>query len=130
MTGADRTWAARYEVGDVLHYQRGSRDVNMEKHSYAKVVTMQLKENLLTVEKPDGARVTYNSARLRGISSYRGNEREYAIGDRLIFTRRSGCLMAPTVTSLPSRASEKTASSRSAWIREKRLHSTLTKCGT
>jgi ATP-dependent exoDNAse (exonuclease V) alpha subunit len=86
MTGADRTWASRYEVGDVLHYQRGSKDLNIERHSYAKVVTMDLKENLLTVEKPDGEHVTYNPARLRGISSYREIEREFAIGDRLIFT--------------------------------------------
>ena len=67
MTGADRTWAARYEVGDVLHYQRGSKDIDIEKQSYAKVVTIQLKENLLTVQKPDGEHVTYNPARLRGI---------------------------------------------------------------
>jgi conjugative relaxase-like TrwC/TraI family protein len=86
MTGADRTWASRYEVGDVLHYHRGSKDLDIEKHSYAKVVTMDLKENLLTVEKPDGEHVTYNPARLRGISSYREIEREFAIGDRLIFT--------------------------------------------
>jgi len=30
MTGADRAWAARYEVGDVLHYIRGSKENGIE----------------------------------------------------------------------------------------------------
>jgi hypothetical protein len=37
MTGADRTWAANYDVGDVLRYQRGSRAIGIEKQSYATV---------------------------------------------------------------------------------------------
>ncbi len=86
MTGADRTWAARYAVGDVLHYQRGSRDLGIPKHTYAKVISTQPKDNLLTVQKPDGEQVTYNPARLQGISAYREIEREFAVGDRLMFT--------------------------------------------
>jgi conjugative relaxase-like TrwC/TraI family protein len=86
MTGADRTWAARYDVGDVLHYQRGSKDFGIEKHSYAKVIATQPKDNLLTVQKPDGEHVTYNPSRLHGISAYREIEREFAVGDRLMFT--------------------------------------------
>ncbi|WP_263359645.1 MobF family relaxase [Acidicapsa ligni] len=86
MTGADRTWAARYNVGDVLRYQRGSKDLGIERQSYAQVVAVEPKENLLTVEKPDGERVTYNPARLHGISAYREIEREFAVGDRLQFT--------------------------------------------
>jgi hypothetical protein len=27
MTGADRAWGARYEVGDILHYSRGSKEL-------------------------------------------------------------------------------------------------------
>ncbi|HEY5215190.1 MAG TPA: MobF family relaxase, partial [Acidobacteriaceae bacterium] len=30
MTGADRAWAARYQIGDVLHYIRGSKEQNIE----------------------------------------------------------------------------------------------------
>ena len=30
MTGADRAWAARYDVGDVLRYQRGSKVLGIE----------------------------------------------------------------------------------------------------
>lgn len=86
MTGADRTWAARYEIGDVLLYQRGSKDLGVEKQSYAVVVAVQPKDNLLTVQKTDGTRVTYDPARLHGISAYREIERTFAVGDRLGFT--------------------------------------------
>jgi len=86
MTGADRAWAARYEVGDILHYQRGSKTLGIEQRSYARVVSTDPRSNLLTVEKPDGQQVTYDPARLHGISAYREIEREFAAGDRLQFT--------------------------------------------
>ena len=86
MTGADRTWAARYGAGDVLHYQRGSNDIGIEKQSYARVVSTNPKENLLTVQKENGENVTYSPARLHGISAYRELEREFSVGDRLQFT--------------------------------------------
>jgi hypothetical protein len=89
MTGADRTWAARYEVGDVLHYQRGSKDIGIERNSYAKVVATQPNENLLTVEKGTGQRVTYDPSRLHGISAYHEIERQFAVGDHLSFTAPS-----------------------------------------
>ncbi|MBN9616772.1 MAG: AAA family ATPase, partial [Acidobacteriales bacterium] len=86
MTGADRTWAARYAVNDVLYYPRGSQDIGIEKQSYTKVVATQPKDNLLTVQKEDGKTVTYNPARLYGVTAYRELEREFAVGDRLSFT--------------------------------------------
>ena len=89
MTGADRTWAARYAVDDVLHYPRGSQDIGIERQSYAKVIATQPKDNLLTVQKEDGTTVTYNPARLYGVNVYRELEREFAVGDRLSFTAPS-----------------------------------------
>jgi conjugative relaxase-like TrwC/TraI family protein len=86
MTGADRTWAARYRVDDVVHYQRGSKELGIEKRSYVTVKTVNPKDNLITVEKSDGEQVTYNPARLHGISAYREIQREFAVGDRLQFT--------------------------------------------
>jgi hypothetical protein len=84
MTGADRTWAARYEIGDVLRYQRGSKDLGIAKHSYAQVVAIKAKSNLLTVHKSGGQQVTYDPSRLHGISAYR---------------EIAGSLALPTVTS-------------------------------
>jgi conjugative relaxase-like TrwC/TraI family protein len=86
MTGADREWAARYQTGDVLHYIRGSKELGIERGSYAQVVTTGSKENLVTVQKPNGEQVTYDPSRLRGISAYREIEREFAIGDRIQLT--------------------------------------------
>lgn len=86
MTGADRAWAARYEPGDVIHYHRGSKTIGIEKQSYATVVASQPKENLLTVQTGNGRQITYDPARLLGISAYRELEREFAVGDRLSFT--------------------------------------------
>ena len=89
MTGADRTWAARYSIGDVLYYPRGSQDIGIEKQSYTKVIATQPQENVLTVRKADGVEVTYNPARLYGVNVYRELEREFAVGDRLSFTAPS-----------------------------------------
>ncbi|AXC13823.1 traI protein (DNA helicase I) [Acidisarcina polymorpha] len=89
MTGADRTWAARYAVDDVLYYPRGSQDIGIGRQSYTKVIATQSKNNLLTVLKEDGATVTYNPARLYGVNVYRELEREFAVGDRLGFTAPS-----------------------------------------
>jgi conjugative relaxase-like TrwC/TraI family protein len=86
MTGADRAWAARYQAGDVLRYVRGSKELGIEAGSYARVVTSDPKENLVTVQTPDGERVSYDPSRLRGISAYREIEREFAIGDRIQLT--------------------------------------------
>jgi len=86
MTGADRTWAANYDVGDVLHYQRGSKSIGIEKQSYATVVATQPKENMLTVQTESGQHVTYDPARLFGISAYQELEQEFSVGDRLSFT--------------------------------------------
>ncbi|MDR3748265.1 MAG: MobF family relaxase, partial [Acidobacteriota bacterium] len=86
MTGADRAWAARYQAGDVLHYIRGSKELGIEGGSYAQVVTTDPKENLVTIQKPNGEQVSYDPSRLRGISAYREIEREFAIGDRIQFT--------------------------------------------
>ena len=86
MTGADRAWAARYESGDVLHYVRGSKEHGIEPGSYAQVVEVSPKDNLITVRRQDGVLATYDPSRLRGISAYREIEREFAIGDRVQLT--------------------------------------------
>ena len=89
LTGADRTWAARYAAGDVLYYPRGSQDIGIERRSYTKVIATQPQENTLTVQKSDGTTVDYDPARLYGVSVYRELEREFAMGDRLSFTAPS-----------------------------------------
>jgi ATP-dependent exoDNAse (exonuclease V) alpha subunit len=69
-----------------LHYTRGSKEHDIERGSYAQVVSTNPDENLVTVRKLNGEQVTYDPSRLRGISAYREIEREFAVADRLQFT--------------------------------------------
>jgi conjugative relaxase-like TrwC/TraI family protein len=89
MTSVDRTWAARYQPDDVLHYTRGSKEHGIEKGSYATVVSANHKENQITVQKADGQQATYDPKRLQGIAAYREIDREFAQGDRIQFTANS-----------------------------------------
>jgi len=86
LTGADRAWASRYEVGDVLRYHRGSSELGLRAGSYAQVVSTNPKENEVTVRKPDGSEIAYDPARLRGIDAYTEVERRFSVGDRIQFT--------------------------------------------
>jgi conjugative relaxase-like TrwC/TraI family protein len=86
MTGADRTWAARYNAGDVLQYTTGSRAEGIERDSFATVRTVDARANTLTVELENGANVTYDPRRLRGVQVFRETDREFATGDRIQMT--------------------------------------------
>ena len=87
MTGADRVWAARYNVGDVLQYTTGSKAEDIERGSYATVRGVNARENAITVEREDGQSVTYDPRRLRGVNVFQEVQREFASGDRLQFTQ-------------------------------------------
>jgi len=86
MTGADRRWASQYEVGDVLRYQRGSKELELERGSYASVTAIDAKSNFITVQTEIGSIVTYDPSRVRGIDAYRETEKSFATGDRLQMT--------------------------------------------
>ena len=86
MTGADRSWAARYTVGDVLRYSRGSSVVGIRAGSYTRVLSIDPEQNLLTVKMPTGATFTYDPRRLSGVSVYQEREQPFATGDRVQFT--------------------------------------------
>jgi ATP-dependent exoDNAse (exonuclease V) alpha subunit len=86
LTGAERRWASGYESGDVLRYARGSQDAGIEQGEYARVVAIDPKENLLTIEKQNGKRQTYDPRRLQGVSVYRETEQRFSVGDRIQFT--------------------------------------------
>jgi len=86
MTGVDRAWAARYHVGDVLHYVRGSKEHGIERDSYAQVIATNPQDNLLTVRKSTGEQIIYDPSRLRGISAYREIDQRFSIGDRIQWT--------------------------------------------
>src|ERR1700738_257220 len=86
MTGADRTWAARYNSGEVLQYTTGSKELGIERESLARVLSVDARTNTLTVEKADGQSISYDPRRLRGVNVFKETEREFATGDRIQFT--------------------------------------------
>jgi conjugative relaxase-like TrwC/TraI family protein len=86
LTSVDRTWAAKYQPGDVLYYTRGSKEQVIEPRSYATVVSVDAAANRITVVKEGGIQVAYNPERLRGITAYREISRDFAERDRIQFT--------------------------------------------
>jgi conjugative relaxase-like TrwC/TraI family protein len=86
MTGAERSWASHYEVGDMVRFARGSKVVGIEAGAYGTVAAINPAANLLTVEKSSGEQVSYDPRRLTGVSVYREIDREFSVGDRIQFT--------------------------------------------
>jgi len=86
LTGADRTWAERYEVGDVLRYSRASKETGIGKGEYAQVKSIDAPKNRLTVERQDGTTRTYDPRRQQGVSVFREEMRSFSAGDRIQFT--------------------------------------------
>ncbi len=86
LTGADRTWAERYEAGDVLRYSRASKETGIGKGQYATVKSIDAPANRLTVEFQDGTERIYDPRRQQGVSVFREGLRSFSHGDRIQFT--------------------------------------------
>jgi ATP-dependent exoDNAse (exonuclease V) alpha subunit len=86
MTGADRSWAQRYEIDDILRYSRASKETGIGKGEYARVVAIHARGNMLTVLRRNGEQTTYDPRRQMGVSVYRAQEKVFSIGDRIQFT--------------------------------------------
>jgi ATP-dependent exoDNAse (exonuclease V) alpha subunit len=86
LTGADRTWAERYEVGDVLRYSRASKETGIGKGEYTQVRRIDALSNRLTVELQDGTERTYDPRRQQGVSVFREQMRSFSVGDSIQFT--------------------------------------------
>ena len=103
LTGADRAWADRYNLGDVLRYSRASKETGIGKGEYARVKSIDAPSNRLTVERKDGTERTYDPRRQQGVSVYRDQERVFSVGDRVQLTAPSRQLEAwPTASWEPS----------------------------
>lgn len=86
LTGAARTWAEKYEVGDVLRYSRGSKETGVKKGEYARVIGVDAAHNQLTIALLDGRQRSYDPRRQQGVSVYREEQRAFSVGDRIQFT--------------------------------------------
>ena len=86
MTGADRSWAQKYQVNDVLRYSRTSNETGIKKGEYTRVTSIDARSNVLTVLRVDGSERTYDPRRHTGVSVYRDEQRAFSVGDRVQFT--------------------------------------------
>src|SRR5450631_2930053 len=86
LTGADRTWAERYEVGNVLRYSRASKETGIGKGAYAQVKSIDAPRNRLKIGLRDGTERTYDPRRQQGVSVFREEMRSFSVGDRVQFT--------------------------------------------
>jgi conjugative relaxase-like TrwC/TraI family protein len=86
MTGAERSWANHYEIGDVVRYARGSKAAGIEAGSYGIIAAIDPATNRLSVERSTGVLATYDPRRLAGVSVYREVAHEFSVGDRIQFT--------------------------------------------
>ena len=86
ITGADRQWAAQYEVGDVVRYTRGSKTHGIGAGEYARVEGVNERDNLVRVKRDNGEQVSYDPRRLHGVTLYREAERTFSRGERVQFT--------------------------------------------
>jgi conjugative relaxase-like TrwC/TraI family protein len=86
LTGADRSWAQRYQPNDILHYSRTSKETGIGKGEYARVLAVKGQENLLTVLRGNGEQTIYDPRRQMGVSVYRAEEKAFSVGDRIQFT--------------------------------------------
>lgn len=86
MTGADRSWAQRYQPNDVLRYSRASKETGLQKGEYTRVKDIDARNNLLTVLRADGSECRYDPRRHAGVSVYRDEQRTFSAGDRVQFT--------------------------------------------
>jgi ATP-dependent exoDNAse (exonuclease V) alpha subunit len=86
MTGADRQWAAQYGEGDLVRYTRGSKVLGIDPGEYARVDSVDARENRITIERENGTQQTYDPRRLSGVAVYQEVQREFSEGDRVQFT--------------------------------------------
>jgi ATP-dependent exoDNAse (exonuclease V) alpha subunit len=89
LTAEDLRFAGSYQVGNIVEYARRSESVGLEAGDRVQVVDVNRDKNRLTVmRESDGCVFRYNPKRA-GCSAtvYEPGEREFAIGDRVQFTR-------------------------------------------
>jgi hypothetical protein len=86
MSGAERKFALAYVPHeDIIHYNKGSKALGINKGDYGRVLKTSHTDNEITVQLQDGRETTYNPKRLSGVSVYKEAQRQFAVGDRVQF---------------------------------------------
>jgi hypothetical protein len=85
ITGAERTWARSYSVGDVLRYRHGSKKLGIAAGAYVRVETVNTERNHVTMRTEEGTTHTYSPTKLKGVEVFREEVREFVTGERIQF---------------------------------------------
>jgi conjugative relaxase-like TrwC/TraI family protein len=86
MTGAERKFALAYVPHeDIIHYNKGSKALGINKGDYGRVLKTSHSDNEITIQLLDGREITYNPKRLSGVSVYKEAQRQFSVGDRVQF---------------------------------------------
>lgn len=84
-SGAQRSIAYNYEVGDVIRFTRGSKQFAIPKEGYGRVEAVDREANVLTINTGSARRIEYNPVRLFGVEVFREEQRTIARGERIQF---------------------------------------------
>jgi ATP-dependent exoDNAse (exonuclease V) alpha subunit len=89
--------AAQYAPGDLIQYRQGSPGIDGIAHnSIATVLSVDARNNTLTVQTPSGDEATYSPHLAKTMTAesavFRQEQREIAQGDRVQFTRADAAL--------------------------------------
>lgn len=90
-TQAERKFAKNYNIGDAIQPERDYRGAGLERGQTYRVVETG-PDNRLTVEGPDGKRVTFSPMVHNRLSVYALERKELAAGDRIRVTRNDAAL--------------------------------------
>lgn len=85
-TGAERAHVRGYQVDDVVWYRRGSKELGIESLSRAVVIGTDDARNRLRVRRQDGTEIEYDPRRLKGVSIYTAEQRNFSVGDKIQYT--------------------------------------------
>ena len=85
LTRSQRGHARNYEVGNVVRFTRGSRQMDVKKGAYAVVEGADSDAGRLSVVLNDGRPLDYSPKRLAGVEVFRVEQRKFAAGDRIQF---------------------------------------------
>jgi conjugative relaxase-like TrwC/TraI family protein len=77
--------ARNYQEGDVLHFSRGSKRLDLAKDAYVAIERVDTQRNILTLRASDHRKIELSPRRWRGLEAYRWEQRTLAVGDRLQF---------------------------------------------
>jgi ATP-dependent exoDNAse (exonuclease V) alpha subunit len=89
VSGADRTQADSYRIGDTIRFLRANRRLGVESKSYAQIIDSDTAQNRLTIRAQDGRTLTYDPQHASGVSVYESKMQSFAVGDRVQLTANS-----------------------------------------